>query len=74
MKTDEFLSTVDYLPIDIKLQLVDRLLSSINPSQKEINELWAIEAEKRVEEIKAGKVKLIDGEEVFKEIRERVSR
>ncbi|MDZ7340707.1 MAG: addiction module protein [candidate division KSB1 bacterium] len=74
MKTDEILSTVDYLPIDIKLQLVDRLLSSINPSQKEINELWAIEAEKRVEEIKAGKVKLIDGEEVFKEIRERVSR
>ena len=74
MKTDELLSMVDFLPIDIKLNLVDRLLSSINPSQKEIDELWAIEAEKRVEEIKTGKVELIDGEGVFKEIRERFSR
>ncbi|HEX9973144.1 MAG TPA: addiction module protein [bacterium] len=74
MQTDELLSSVDFLPIDLKLQLVDRLLSSINPSQREIDELWAIEAEKRVEEIRAGKVKLIDGEEVFKEIKERFSR
>ncbi len=74
MKTEELLSIVDYLPIDIKLNLIDRLLSSINPSQKEIDELWAIEAEKRVEEIKSGKVKLIDGEEVFKEIKERFSK
>jgi putative addiction module component (TIGR02574 family) len=74
MQTDELLSSVDFLPIDLKLQLVDRLLSSINPSQREIDELWAIEAEKRVEEIRAGKIKLIDGEEVFKEIKERFSR
>jgi putative addiction module component (TIGR02574 family) len=74
MKTEESLSMVDYLPIDIKLNLIDRLLSSINPSQKEIDELWAIEAEKRVSEIKSGKVRLIDGEEVFKEIKERFSK
>jgi len=36
--------------------------------------LWAIEAERRVEEIRTEKVKLIDGEEVFKEIKERFSR
>lgn len=38
MKTEELLSTVDFLPIDIKLQLVDRLSSSIHPSQDEIDE------------------------------------
>ena len=49
MTTEELLSIVDFLPIEMKLNLVDRLLSSINPSQKEIDELWAIEAEKRNE-------------------------
>ncbi len=74
METDELLLAVDFLPIDIKLELVDRLLRSINPSQKEIDDLWAIEAEKRVEEIRTGKVKPIDGEVVFKQIRERFAR
>jgi putative addiction module component (TIGR02574 family) len=49
-------------------------LSSINPSQKEIDDLWAIEVEKRIEEIRTGKVKPIDGEVVFKQIRERFAR
>jgi len=41
---------------------------SLNPSQKEIDELWVKEAERRVEEIKSGKVKTVPGEKVFKEI------
>ena len=70
MKTEEFISTVDSLPIDVRIQLIDKLLKSINPISKEIDELWAVEAEKRVEELRSGKVKPIAGEEVFKEIRE----
>ena len=74
MKADELMSIVDSLPVDIKTQLIDKLLKSLNPPPKEIDELWAIEAEKRVEEIKAGKVKTIPGEEVFKEMREKLSK
>lgn len=59
------------LPIDMKLELVDRLLESISPSQKEIDELWKIEIERRVEEVRSGKVKTIPGEQVFAEIEER---
>ena len=70
MKTEEFISTVDSLPIDVRIQLIDKLLKSINPISKEIDELWAVEAERRVEELRSGKVKPIAGEEVFKEIRE----
>jgi cell division protein FtsL len=40
----------------------------LNPSQKEIDKLWAKEAEKRVEEIRSSKVKTISGEKVFKKI------
>ncbi|MBI4850140.1 MAG: addiction module protein [Nitrospirae bacterium] len=39
--------------------------------KKEIDELWAAEAEKRVEDIRTGKVKTIPGDEVFKEIRDK---
>jgi len=52
---------------------VEKLLLSLNPSQKEIDKLWAKEAERRVEEIKIGKVKTIPGERVFKKIRDRLS-
>ena len=56
------------LPVEIRTQLVDKLLRSLHPVQKEIDKLWAAEAEKRVEEIKSSKVKTIPGDEVFKKI------
>ena len=74
LKTDDLMSMADSLPIDLKTQLINKLLNSFNPSQKEIDELWAKEAEKRVEDIKTGKVKPVDGEEIFKEIKERLSK
>ncbi|KJS16950.1 MAG: hypothetical protein VR69_07205 [Peptococcaceae bacterium BRH_c4b] len=74
MDTNELMTMVDSLPLDLKTQLITRLLNSLNPSQKEIDELWAQESEKRVAEIRSGKVTLIDGEEVFREIHDRFSK
>ncbi|MBI5746459.1 MAG: addiction module protein [Nitrospirae bacterium] len=68
MKTQELFDEAVSLPVEIRTQLVDKLLRSLHPVQKEIDELWAAEAEKRVEEIKSGKVKTIPGDEVFKKI------
>lgn len=67
----DIIERAEMLPIDMKLELVDRLLESISPSQKEIDELWKIEIERRVEEVRSGKVKTIPGEQVFAEIEER---
>ena len=64
----DIMERAEMLPIDLKLELVDRLLESISPSQKEIDELWKIEIELRVEEVRSGKVKTIPGEQVFAEI------
>jgi len=72
--TNELMSMVESLPIDIKTQLINRLLDSLNPSQKEIDELWAKEAEKRVAEVRNGKVRPVPGEKVFEEVRERLSK
>ena len=71
---NELMSMAESLPMDIKTQLIDRLLCSLNPSQKEIDELWAKEAERRLAEVRAGKVKTVPGEKVFNEIRQRLSK
>jgi len=60
------------LPVEARLKLVEKLLSSLNvPTQKEIDELWAAEAERRVGEIDRGEVELVPGEQVFSRIREK---
>ncbi|MBC8412141.1 MAG: addiction module protein [Nitrospira sp.] len=71
IKTDELISEAISLPTDIRALIVNKLLESLNPTKKEIDELWAAEAEKRVEDIRTGKVKPIPGEEVFEEIRDK---
>jgi putative addiction module component (TIGR02574 family) len=61
------------LPREDRAELVDKLLGSLNaPLQEEINRLWAEEAEKRVKEYGQNKIEALDGEQVFKEIRNRI--
>ena len=73
IKTKELFDEAVSLPIEIRMQLIDKLLRSVQPAQKEIDALWAKEAEKRFEEIKSGKVKTVPGEKVFKKIRDRLA-
>ncbi len=68
LKINKLIEEAISLPVEIRAHIIDKLLESLNPSQKEIDKLWAKEAEKRVEEIQSGKVKTISGEEVFKKI------
>ena len=69
LKKDELIKEVISLPVDIRVRLIDKLLKSLNPSQEHIDKIWGTEAEKRVGEIKNGKVETISGEEVFKKIK-----
>jgi len=58
------------LPADVRISLVEKLLTSLNlPVDEEIDRLWAEEAERRVSQIEEGKAKLVPGEEVFAKIR-----
>ena len=74
IKTDELISEAISLPIDIRTQLINRLLVSLNPERRDIDEFWMKEAEKRLKDIKTGKVKTVPGEQVFQEIKERFQR
>lgn len=74
IRTRELFNEAVSLPVEMRTRLVEKLLLSLNPSQKEIDKLWAKEAERRVEEIRSGKVKTISGEKVFKKILNRQNR
>lgn len=58
------------LPVEMRAELIDRLLHSIHPCSPDIDRLWAIEAERRVAEIGNDKVRLLPGQDVFEKIRQ----
>lgn len=53
-----------------RLELLDTLAESIEPDE-EIDRAWRAEIRRRVEEIRSGKVELIDNDEVFADLRAR---
>lgn len=65
MKTDELFAEAELLPVDMKAILVDRLLHSLHPTNRAIDDAWIIEAERRVKDLQSGKAKLIPGQEVL---------
>ena len=63
------------LPADVRMDLVEKLLRSLNlPVDEDIDRLWAEEAERRVAQIEEGKAELVPGEEVFAKIRAKYGR
>ncbi len=60
------------LPVDERLILIEKLLISTNlPIQEDIDQAWALEVERRSEELDRGEAKLISGDEVFEKVRKR---
>jgi len=55
------------LPLKKRMELAERLLSSIDPSDQ-IDKLWAIEAEARIDAYENGELQAIPAEDVFKKI------
>jgi len=71
INTNQLLSEVDSLPLDLKTKLIDKLLSSLNPTQDSVEKLWKKEIDGRVSSIEADKVELIDGNAVFQKIKDK---
>lgn len=72
LKQQQLFDEIDILPIDIKTKIVDKILNSINPASKTIDDLWIKEVNKRKNDIESDKVSLVDGDEVFRKISQRL--
>ena len=73
LKQEQLFEEIDILPIDLKTKIVDKILASITPVDAEIDSLWIKEANKRKDEIETDQVSLINGDEVFKKISQRLN-
>ncbi|MBP9490497.1 MAG: addiction module protein [Aliarcobacter sp.] len=72
LKQEQLFDEIDLLPIDIKTKIVDKILNSINPIDKSMDDLWIKEVNKRKNEIESSKVALVSGDEVFRKIANRL--
>ena len=54
------------LPVNERADLVERLLSSLDPSEPEIEKLWANEVEDRIDALEHGDLRTISAEEFFR--------
>jgi len=73
LKQEELFKEIEFLPIDIKTKLIDKLLSSITKIDVNIDNIWIDKVAKRKESIEQGKVNLVDGKEVFTKIAKRLN-
>ncbi|MFO7913644.1 MAG: addiction module protein [Desulfotignum sp.] len=67
-KTQDLIDEAVSLPLEERALLVDSLLQSMNPFNKENDQKWASTAKKRLEELRSGKVQAVPGEKVFENI------
>ena len=68
MNTKELIDEAVSLPIEKRILVVDSLLQSLNQPESEIDKKWNEVAQKRLMDMRSGKIKSISGEQVFKRI------
>jgi len=70
--SEEILKEALALPVPERAELVEQLLASLQtPPDPHIDELWAREAEDRLDAYGRGELKAVPAEEVFNKIKER---
>jgi putative addiction module component (TIGR02574 family) len=67
--TDSIFKEASTLSPSEKARLIDRLISTLDKSDKELDELWAREAEDRIDAYDKGKIKAISLEKVLQKYR-----
>ena len=73
LKQEQLFDEINVLPKDLKTQIIDKILASITPANTSIDALWIKEVNKRKKEIETNNVSLIDGDEVFQKIFQRLN-
>jgi len=71
MKPKELIAEAISLPVEERAIVVDSILRSLNSPEDDIDRQWIAEAERRLDEVRTGRVKAIPGDQVFAQIRKR---
>ncbi len=71
--TNRLIEEIESLPVDERIRVADSALKSLNPIDREIEDVWIETAERRLRELKSGNVTTIPIDEVFDKVRKRFS-
>ena len=73
MTTKQLIDEAVSLPVEERTLVVDSLLRSLNAPREDIDRQWAAVAQRRLAEIRSGRVKPVPGEKVFARVEKRFS-
>ena len=65
----EIIHEVESFPVENRTFIVDPLLRTLNPPNREIDRKWAVVAKSRLDDFRSGRVNATPGEEVFARIK-----
>jgi hypothetical protein len=68
LTTKKLIEEIESLSVEDRVLVADSVLKSLNPVDEGIEKKWIMVAEKRLRELKSGRVTGISGEEVFEKI------
>lgn len=72
MRVEELTDLALELPSEARALLADRLVESLDPAEDGyIHTRWAEEANRRLQELRSGRARGIDGDEAFGRLRQR---
>ena len=71
IKEKELFEEIEILPFDLKIKIVDKILTDLNGISKSIDNLWLKEVLKRKNDIESGKIQLVDGNEELEKVKQK---
>jgi putative addiction module component (TIGR02574 family) len=74
MNTKELIAEAISLPVEERALMVDCLLKSLTLPETDIDKRWASVAQRRLDDLRAGRAETVPGENVFEKIWQRLDK
>ena len=74
MTMKELIDEAASLPVEERAAVADSILRTLNPPEPDVDRMWAQLAQRRLGELRSGKVKPVPGEQVFARVWKRFER
>jgi len=72
--TKDIIREAATLPVEERVIVVDSLLRTLNPPDAEIDKAWSRIAQRRLADLRSGRVQPVPGDQVFAKVKERFAR
>ena len=72
--TKDIIHEAATLPVEQRAIIVDSLLRTLNPPDAEIDRAWVRIAQRRLADLRSGRVQPVPGDQVFAKVKERFAR